>query len=193
MGKTCLVIIAVFFLIGCGKERLSNEPPSPRDLGISNEKYSYEDTGEFTSVFLKMLQLPSLCEALNASGDRVRIARLKVFDHENKILTYEVDYPVYGLKSLVKFKFGTCRAILEELFPAKWFIKYEYNSEYPEKLGIPHSYSIYSYSPERNTYDNLVNMYTLQEKRSGLLRFRDSNGRIVDRDILYFVVVPDER
>jgi hypothetical protein len=193
MKRLSFAVIAILFLIGCGNTELSNEPPSPRDLGISNEIYSYEEVNEFKSVFLKMLRLPSRCESVNASGDRVRIARLKEFDQKNRILTYEVDYPVWGLKSLAKLRLATYRAILEELFPTKWLIKYEYNSEYPQKLGVPYSYSIYSYSSERNAYDNLVNKYTLQQKRSGILRFRDSKGRIIDRDVLYFIVIPDER
>jgi hypothetical protein len=83
------------------------------------------------------------------------------------------------------------RAILEETFPEKWFIKYGYSDEHPQKLGLPHSYSVYGYSPDTKTYARLVNEYTLQEVRPGILRFRDTNGIIVDRDILYFIVVPE--
>ena len=215
MKRLCVIFFAVLILIGCGKDdssskrsaaesgsgeksgtvstKLNNEPPSPSDMGIHRESYSFEDAAGLNSILLKMLQVPSRCEALNASGKSVRIAILEAFDQENGILTYEIQYSVYGLKSVAKFRLGTYRAILEETFPNKWLIKYEYNEEHPMKLGLPHSYSIYSYSPEHDRYERLVNKYTLHEKRPGVLRFRDSHGGLVDRDTLYFIVVPDQR
>jgi hypothetical protein len=194
MKKIWLLLGIALILIGCAKGASSNnEPPNPTDMGISREKYSYDDAAGLSSALLKTLQVPSQCEALNASNQPVRVAALKAFDQDNRILTYDIQYPGYGLESVAKFRLGTYRAILEETFPNKWLIKYEYNKEYPEKLGLPYSYSIYSYSSGHDAYEQLVNKYTLSEKGSGILRFRDDQGRSVDRDILYFVVVPDER
>jgi hypothetical protein len=141
---------------------------------------------------LKSYQLPSRCIGINDRGELIRIAQLKNIDWDNKILTYEIDYISFGLKSTVKLRVDTSRALLEEIFPEKWLIKYEYNENYPEYLGLPASYSIFTYSSINKQYE-FVDKHTLHDKQWGFLRFRNNKGKIIERDTLSFIIVPEER
>jgi hypothetical protein len=107
-----LIILAVFVVIGCGKQEEKGQsqavpgtpakqvagsrrtpddaPPSPKDMGIARETFAYEEAAGLHPVYLKTLELPSRCEALNASGAQVRVAILKEFDEDNRILTYNI-------------------------------------------------------------------------------------------------------
>lgn len=168
-------------------------PPAPAKMGIGGQNYSYEGVAGLSSSYLKTIQVPSRIEALDGSKKPVRIAVLKSFDATNRVLTFEIQYPGYALESVAKFRYSTYRAILEEVFSKKWLIKYEYSQEFAEKFGIPASYTVYAYSAGTDAYDQLIGTFTLSKKGAGVLTFKDSKGVEIQRDTLYFVVLPDER
>lgn len=190
---TLLVVVVLVVFAGCTQKEPSL-PPSPKDMGVVTEKYLYNTTLEYPQSLLKVYQIPSRCIAVGADGKPVRIADLKVIDWEAMVLIYSIQYPPYGITSVAKFRLGPTRSILEETFPEKWLIQYEYTEKHPEKYGIPGSYSVFAYSPETKTYDRLLDKFTLlQIEWGGRGLFRNIAGKVIERDILYFIVVPEQR
>ena len=171
--KSIIIFLSLMFLFsGCAKEN-TPLPPAPKDMGLAQEKYSYDTASQYMEALLKEYQIPSQCVGLNEAGTPVRVADLNNINWHNKILVYNIRYPVYGLNSIAKFRFSGTRSILEEMFPGKWLVRYEYTKEYPDKYGIPASYSVFAYSHESKQYDIFLDKCTLQEKQWGFLRFKN--------------------
>lgn len=169
----------------------AHEWPSPAQMGIHRQKYHDKNDSVLETILCRTYKLPCRCEAFDSSGRIVRTARFTGFSKETQTASYDIYYPGYGLTSHAQFRLGGSCALLEEIFAKKWRIVYEYNQQHSEDLKIPHSYSVYSYLPEQDSYSQLLDTCTHLEQRKGIARYRTKSGRTVDRDVLYFSVLSE--
>jgi len=199
-----VLMIVVFYLAGCKAEAVEEEvaldkseaeetlPMLSTDLDISRKDYFYDAAADTEEAALKIYRIPSRCESLDSKGTIVRTADIIDINWSDKVLTYRIYYTKQNLESIAKFQLGTYRAIIEETFPDLWYVKYEYTNDRPIKFGIPAKFTIYSYSPETEMYDYIVDKYKVEDVSLGMLYCRNQDGNAIEVDGNYIWVVPDE-
>jgi hypothetical protein len=85
---------------------------------------------------------------------------LKV-EEEKATAFYEVKYPANNLSSIVKLDLNSFDPLLiEQEFPKKWKLIFQYKEEINKQFRIPSSIMIYKYT-ESNNYDKFISSYEL--------------------------------
>jgi hypothetical protein len=178
-----------------GGDKPENEkvPPFARGLNIVYSNYLYSNPSSRTEldILFETYHLPPKIEDSDDAGTVVRISEFVEIDQESNILTYRITYPTYNIYSDAKIRFDFAnRALLEETFPERWLIKYEYNEDHSEMHGVPASVTIYTYTPATMSYDRILNTYILVETKINFLVYQDQNGVNLELPTSYFMVVP---
>lgn len=195
--KRLFVFTLVFFLLsGCKNKDGASSSPKLKGLPIATNdsrsvariSYYYEDAAGYSGAHLRFLGIPSRCVASSPIGV-AKIATLIMIDTDGKLLTYNIEYPAEGLRSVAKFRLNLS-SILEEVFPQKWRVMFEYNTENPERFQVPNSFTVYGYSLQTKSYDILIAKYTLEEKEWNVLHFRGNDRSILRRATMEFCMLP---
>jgi hypothetical protein len=122
------------------------------------------------------------------SGDEIRRTSLKEMVSDPPGIVYEIQYARMGLTSSARLDFTT-RAMLEEVFPGKWRVVYEYRDMRNKALKVPSAILIYK---DQKGAKRLINRYDLVEMvPQEVARFRDKGGhsRLISYE--YFDVMPE--
>jgi len=122
------------------------------------------------------------------TDQKIRETKLVELNMEEDRIVYEVSYPVYGLKSIVKLGFVK-RGMREEVFENRWKVVYEYNKNWDEYSQIPAAFTIYKYSDASGKYDILLNKYVMAGRGSKGFIYTDSSGRQKEVEASYFILL----
>ena len=66
------VCVLTACLLGCGDT--STGPPTPKDMGLLQEKYAYDTYSALPAAALQVYQIPSRCVGLGERGETIRTA-----------------------------------------------------------------------------------------------------------------------
>lgn len=180
---------------GTGANPMQEEkgPPLMKGINITGNQFSYGNSTK-EEVTMQSLGIPTKIEESDDRGAIVRITEFASFEKKDDtlIMVYKATYPTYNLTSEIKFKLLPARAILEETFQQRWYIKYEYSKEHSEIYRIPGLISIFAYSNDTQKYDRLLVKYTLAEIKLNKLIYRDQSGNELTINPNYFEPIPEQ-
>jgi hypothetical protein len=121
------------------------------------------------------------------AGAKVRKTSIKQMVASPPVIVYEVEYPAKGLTSLATVDLRS-RAMVEEVFPGKWRVSYEYRDARDRAMKVPTAIVVYG---DRGGSWRELNRYELKElvPQDGA-RYRDGAGRSRLIPYTYFDVMP---
>jgi hypothetical protein len=120
-------------------------------------------------------------------GAEIRSTSLLGMQSRPPSIMYKIEYTQLGLTSSAKLDLST-HAMLEEVFPGKWRVEYEYHDMRDKVMKVPADILIYQVNS-----DELINRYDL----TGMVpqegaRYKDRSGHLRLIPYEYFDVMPGD-